>query len=363
MSNFIDDGIEKEINDLIKRIMENSQKSEEGKDIDDNFDENFNEYLASSIAYGLKGDKKVPYFPCDTCKKKQVITEQYHKVCNREYVPPYVDRDCMDFKIALVVDRIDEATLQKIFRYLMFRISIREISECIKDPEWRRQAESILRARGYGRFIEEAFGNFNKNAIYQLLFDINYCYFDYETSRNLKDSECTDMIKYYIVILIRDKIKNSLFRIIKLIELELEYKISVVEGEIRYYIKCLLQEIAITPLPATNYNITYFNKIGSLTELLKIFDGLEGGKHDERSDFRHIRDTIRKYEKVVRTILDALNKKIREYDCLIGQRKFIVGITGICERPNTIPYESEGNNVLIPPQPLVILNPTKDKES
>lgn len=357
------DNIENEINELIKRIMDNSNKSEEEDKIDENFDENFDEFLASSIAYGVKGDKRVPYFPCDTCKRKQVIAEQYQKICNREYIPPYVDVDCRDYKIALVVDRLDEETLEKIFKYLLFRISIRELADCIKDPEWRKQAESILRAKGYGRFIEDTFGRFDRKEIYRILFDINYSSFDSYSSRNLNSSECIEMLKYYIVLFIRNKIKNSLFRIIKLIELELEYRISIVEGEIRYYIKCILQEIAITPLPAANYNINFFNKIGSLTELLKIFNGIEGGKHDERSDFRNIRDTIKRYEKVIRTTFDSLNKKIKEYDYLISQRRYIVGITGLCERPNVIPYESERANILIPPQPLVILNPPKETES
>jgi hypothetical protein len=353
-----DDGLINEIDSLIKRIMEGPKEDDKGG-IDDNFDENFNEYLASSIAYGMKGDKKVPYFPCDTCKRKQIIDEQYKRICNKEYVPAYVDSDCRDFKIALVVDRIDEETLHKVFKYLTYRITIREIVDCIKDPEWRRQAESILRVQGFCNFIEATFGRFDKKTIMQVLFDLSYCYFDDYTSRNLAQNECIEMLKYYVVLLIRNKIKDSIFRIIKLIELELEYKIAVIESEIRYYIKCVLQEIAITPLPATNYNINYFNKVGSLTELLKIFNGSEGGRHDERSDFRHIRDTVRKYEKVVRTTLDALNKKIKQFECLIEQRRFIVGITGICERPNVIPVETGGTNVLIPPQPLVILSPPK----
>jgi len=173
------------------------------------------------------------------------------------------------------------------------------------------------------------------------------------------------MVKYYIVLTVRDKIKESLFKIAKLIELELEYKIAVIEGEIRYIIRCILQEIVVTPLPTTNYNITHFNEIGSLTELLKIFNGFEGGKHDERSDFKEIRDTIAKYEKVVRTTFELLNDKIKEYGCLIDQRKFIVGVTGICERPNVYPvYDYEGQNVIIPPVPIVILNsPSNSREA
>lgn len=357
-----DDNLQNEIKNLVNRIMDNSKGNEEDSGKDENFDENFNEFLSSSLEYGIKGDKRIPYFPCDTCKKKQVIIEEYKRICNREYIPPYVDNDCRDFKIALVVEKIDEETLEKVFKYLIFRISIREILDCIEDPEWRRQGEAILRAKGYGRFIEDAFGRFNKKSIYQFLFDLNYCYFDNYTSRNLETLECNEMLKYYIVYILRKKIKESLFRIIKLIEIELEYKIAVVESQIRYYIKCILQEIAITPLPAANYNITHFNKIGSLTELLKIFDGAEGGRHDERSDFRNIRDTIRKYERVIRTTLDALNKNIKEYECLTSQRRFIVGITGICERPNATPYEREATSILIPPQPVVILNPQRDKE-
>jgi hypothetical protein len=191
-----------------------------------------------------------------------------------------------------------------------------------------------------------------------MLFDINYFYFDVEYNRNLDEKDRICMLKYYIVLVLRNKIKESFFRIARLIELELEYKIAVIEGEIRYLIKCILQEIAITPLPAANYNINYFNKIGSLTELLRIFDGLEGGKHEERSDFRHIRDTIMKYEKVIRTTFDLLNKKIKEYETLIGQRRFIVGVTGICERPNVFPTSENGTThpVVVPPQPVVILD-------
>lgn len=351
---------ENEIDDIIKKVMENSKEDAadlEGE-IDGSIDDCFNEYLLSSVNYGLKDGKKVAYFPCDTCKKKQIIIEQYNKVCNRHYTPPYVDPDCADFKLALIVDRIDEEIIEKIFRYLVFRISIRDIACAIADPEWRRQAEDILRVQGYSNFINESFGKFTKKQIIQILFDINYFYFDLDYSRNLDEKECACMLRYYIVLVLRGRIKESLFRIVKMIELELEYKIAVIESEIRYLIKCILQEIAITPLPAANYNITYFNKIGTLTELLKIFNGIEGGKHDERSDFRHIRDTIIKFEKVVRTTLDLLNKKIKEYEALISQRKFIVGVTGICERPNIFPTsENGGSPLVVPPQPVVILNP------
>jgi hypothetical protein len=350
-----------EIDDIIKKVMENVKEgaaADVDGAIDGSIDDCFNEYLLSSVNYGLKDGKKVAYFPCDTCKQKQVIIEQYNKVCNRQYIPPYVDPDCADFKLALIVDRIDEDIIEKIFRYLVFRISIRDIARAIADPEWRRQAEDILRVQGYSNFINDSFGKFTKKQIIQLLFDINYFYFDLDFSRNLDERECICMLKYYIVLVLRNRIKESLFRIVKLIELELEYKIAVIESEIRYLIKCILQEIAITPLPAANYNITYFNKIGTLTELLKIFDGMEGGKHDERSDFRHIRDTIIKFEKVIRTTLDLLNKKIKEFEALIGQRKFIVGVTGICERPNVFPSSENGlGPVVVPPQPVVILNP------
>lgn len=349
-----------EIDDIIKKAIENTKEgaADVDSDLDGSIDDCFNEYLLSSVNYGLKDGKKVAYFPCDTCKQKQVIIEQYNKVCNRQYIPPYVDTDCADFKLALIVDRIDDEIIERIFRYLVLRISIRDIACVIADPEWRRQAEDILRVQGYSNFINESFGKFTKKQIIQILFDINYFYFDTDYNRNLDNKECICMLKYFIVLVLRSRIKESLFRIVKLIELELEYKITVIESEIRYLIKCILQEIAITPLPAANYNITYFNKIGTLTELLKIFDGSEGGKHDERSDFRHIRDTITKFEKVIRTTLDLLNKKIKEFEALIAQRKFIVGVTGICERPNVFPTAENGvNPLVVPPQPVVILNP------
>jgi hypothetical protein len=349
--------IDNEIDAFLKSVVDKVRENQNSMDFDD-IEDFFDEFISSSLSYGMKDGKKVPYFPCDTCKKKQVITEQYNKVSSKEYIPPYVDRDVRDFRLALVIDRIDEKIIERVFRYLLLRTSIKEIVEIIDDPEWRKQAESILIATGYVNFIEKEFGRINKKLIIQMLFDINYCYFNYYNKRNLTEFECIGMIKYYIIVALRDNIKESLFRIIKLIELELEYKIAVIEGEIRYLIKCILQEIVITPVPAANYNITFFNKIGSLTELLKLFNGFEGGKHDERGDFRHIRDTIRKYEKVVRTTLDLLNKKIKEYECLIGQRTFIVGVTGICERPNVFPMEASGRDtVVVPPQPLIVLNP------
>lgn len=348
------------IDDLIKKIMDNANSGDDSSEyeIEGGIDDIFNEYLQSSVEYGIRGGKKVAYFPCDNCKKKQVIIEQYNKVCNKQYTPPYVDQDCRDFKIALIVERIEDEIVDKVFKYLIYRTSIREIVCAIVDPEWRRQAEDILRTQGYSNFINDVFGKFNKKQIVQMLFDINYFYFDVEYSRNLDEKDAICMLKYYIVLVLRNKIKESFFRIARLIELELEYKIAVIEGEIRYLIKCILQEIAITPLPAANYNINYFNKIGSLTELLRIFDGLEGGKHEERSDFRHIRDTVMKYEKVIRTTFDLLNKKIKEYEALIGQRRFIVGVTGICERPHVFPTSENGTTppVVVPPQPVVILD-------
>lgn len=340
-----------------------SSEAAADESIDGNIEDCFSEFLLSSVNYGVKDGKKLAYFPCDTCKRKQVIAEQYNKVCNRHYIPPYVDPECGDYKLLLILERIEGDIVEKIFKYLVFRISIRDIVCAIVDPEWRRQAEDILRIEGYSSFIQNSFGCFNKKQIIEMLFDINYCFFDSTFSRNLDKKECIYMLKYYIVLTIRTRIKESFFRIVKLIELELEYKIAVIEGEIRYVIKCILQEIAITPLPASNYNITHFDKLGTLTELLKIFNGVEGGKHDERSDFRHIRDTIRKYEKVVRTTLDLLNKKIKEYETLIGQRTFIVGVTGICERPSVFPKNEESEDkMIVPPQPVVIIGSGEKKE-
>jgi hypothetical protein len=351
-----DGNLNYEIDEFLKKIVKNVKEIENE---DDDIDSNFQEFVHSTVEYSLKGDKKIPYFPCDTCKRKQIIAEQYNKVCNREYIPPYVDPDCRDYKLALVIDRIDCEIIEKVFRYLLFRISIKEIVDNIDDPEWQMQAEKILRIRGYGNFIEKEFGKFNKKQIVQMLFDVNYCYFDSYNKRNLDDTECISMLKYYIVLTLRDRIKESLFRIVKLIELELEYKITVIESEIRYFIKCVLQELVITPLPATNYNINHFNKIGSLTELLRLFNSHEG-KHDERSDFRHIRDTVRKYERVVRNTLEILNKKIKQYEQLLNQRNFIVGITGVCERQSVVSSgETQGVSVVIPPQPVIVLNPTK----
>jgi hypothetical protein len=345
-----------EIDAFLKSVVDRVREAQLG--VDDEIEDFFDEVVSSTLSYGTKDGKRVPYFPCDPCMTKQVVAEQYNKVANKEYVPPYVDTDTRDFKLALVLDRTDEKIIEKVFRYLLLRTSIREIIEIIDDPEWRKQAEALLIANGYVTFIEKEFGKISKKLIIQMLFDINYCYFDSYYKRNLTQLECISMLKYYIVVALRDRIKESLFRIVKLIALELEYKIAVIESEIRYLIKCILQEIVITPIPAANYNITHFNKIGSLTELLRLFNGFEGGKHDERGDFRHIRDTIRKYEKVIRTTFDLLNKKIKEYECLIGQRTFIVGVTDICERPNVTPIEVGGAvPVVVPPQPLIVLNP------
>ncbi|TDT62424.1 hypothetical protein [Fonticella tunisiensis] len=351
--------LDNEIDDFLRKVIDKVKENQSKNDFDD-IEDFFDEFITSSLSYGLKDGKKAPYFPCDTCKRKQIITEQYNRECRREYIPPYVDKDARDYKLALVIDRIDDKIVEKVFRYLLLRISIKEITDVIDDPEWRKQAESLLLARGYMSFIEQEFGRINKKLIIQILFDINYCYFNYYYKRNLTEHEIVNMLKYYIIIVLRDRIKESLFRIVKIIELELEYKIAVIESEIRYLIKCILQEILITPIPAANYNITSFNKIGSLTDLLKILNGLDGGKHDERGDFRHIRDTIRKYEKVIRTTLELLNRKIKEYEDLISQRTFIVGVTGICERPTVTPIEINGREpIVVPPQPVIVLNPPK----
>jgi hypothetical protein len=350
-----DNNIDYEIDEFLKKIVNNMKQIPNNED---EIDDSFNEFVANTVEYSLKGDKKIPYFPCDTCKKKQVLIDQYHKICHREYIPPYIDPDCRDYKIALVIERIDAQIVERAFKYLIFRTSINEIVERIDDPEWRMQAESILRVKGYGAFIEKEFGKLGKDQIIQMLFDINFYYFDCDSRRTLKEAECLCMLKYYIVLSLRDRVKEGLFKIAKLIEIELEYKITVIESEIRYFIKCILQEIVITPLPATNYNITFFNKIGSLTELMKIFNGIDAGRHDERSDFRHIRNTVERYEKVVRTSFDILNKKIKQLEELLSQRKFIVGVTGVCEKQGVLSSgESVGPSVVIPPQPVIVLNP------
>lgn len=350
------------IDETLKRIFESS-----GYDEDENVEigDCFNENILSSVNYGIKDGKKFAYFPCDTCKKIKAIIEEYKKVCIKEYIPPYIDRDCRDYKIALVIEKIDDCIVEKAFTYLVYRTSIDEIIKCIDDPEWRKQAEALLRSTGFKHFIDENFGRFTKQKIIDMLFDVNFCYFDWYYKRNLCEDECVLMVKYYIVMILRNRIKESLYKITKLIELELEYKIAVIESEIRYLIKCILQEIVITPLPAANYNIETFNKIGSLTDILKILDGISGkegccGKHDQRNDFKHIRDTIRKYEKVVRTTLEILNKKILEYEKLVNQRSFIVGVTGICDNKSILKDGFiEKSPVIIPPIPIVIINSTK----
>lgn len=351
-----------DIDEIIKKVAQNAFYDEaEGIEIGDCFNEN----ILSSVCYGIKDGKKVAYFPCDTCKTKKAIIEEYNRVCIKEYIPPYIDKDCRDYKIALVIEKIDDCIIEKAFTYLVYRTSIDEILRCIDDPEWRKQAEALLRSTGFKCFIDENFGRFTKQRIIDMLFDVNFCYFDGYYKRNLCESECVLMVKYYIVQVLRNRIKESLYKIAKLIELELEYKIAVIESEIRYLIKCILQEILITPIPAANYNIESFNKIGSLTDILKILDGISGkegccGKHDQRNDFRHIRDTIRKYEKVIRTTLDILNKKILEYEKLIDQRAFIVGITGICDRNGLMTNgRFEKSPIITPPVPIVVVNPSK----
>lgn len=357
-----DKKIDKKVEELFREIVDEVRDNQKRVFDENEYFDNFDEYIKDAVNVGV-GVKRPPCSACDECKKKQVIIEQYNRVCNKEYIPPYIDKDCRDFKLSLVIQRIDDRILESVFSYLIYRVSIREILCKIDDPEWKRDGEALLASTGYNTFIQNSFGKINKNLIIQMLFDVNYCYFNADYKRNLSKSECQTMIKYFIVITLRNRLKESLFKIAKLIELELEYKIAVIEGEIRYIIKCILQEIVITPLPATNYNITFFNKIGSLTELLKIYNGFEGGKHDERSDFRHIRDTINKYEKVVRTSLDLLNSKIKEYGDLTQQRTFIVGVTGICERPNVFPEYKDGiAPVVVPPVPVVILSPPKDRE-
>lgn len=351
-----------DIDKVIDKIMSNVRSMEEDHE-DDNYD-CYDDFILESMNKGTDG-KKIAYSPCDSCGRKKVIIHNYKRVANREYIPPYIDPDVRDFKIALIIERIDSDTVEKIFKYLLFRVSIRDILDKIDDPEWRKQAEAIIRTSGYSAFIDKNFGKLNKKQIIQLLFDVNFCYFNDYDKRNINNSECEEMLKYYIVLVLRGSIKESLLKIVKTIELELEYKIAVIEGEIRYIIKCILQEIVVAPFPTNNLSVEDFNKIGSLTEVLKVLDGviINGntaalGKHDERSDFRHIRDTIRKYEKTVRTSFDLLNKKISQYEHLLGQRKYIVGVTGICEKASDVRIDDEGTPpVVVPPIPLVVLNP------
>lgn len=338
----------------IDRLLNEISKTSRNIDHDNGgISDDFQELVESGCENTLKG-KRLVSSPCDSCGKKGVITRAWKKVCNIRYIPPYVDEDCRDFKLALIIDKIEAPIVEKVFKFLIYRISINEIVNCIDDPEWKMQAETILRSMGFYNFVRKEFGQFNKEEISQMLFDINFCCFDYQNKRTLTDSECTQMLKYYIVYTLRDKMRESIVKISELIELDLEYKIAVIEGEIRYIINCLLEKLVLTPFEGGNYTITNFNKIGSLTQLLEIFNGLNCGKHDQRNDFKHIRDTINKYEKVLRTSFDFLNRKIRELECLFNQRRFIVGVTGICDKCS---FENEYPDIIVPPQPVIILNP------
>lgn len=345
----------RKIEAIYREVFEELKKNQKEIFEESEFDDNFNEYVFDHLSVGAKGCQ---CSACDDCRKKQIITEQYNRVCAKEYIPPYVDLECRDFKLSLVIQRIDSKIIETAFSYLIYRVSIREILCNIEDPEWKRDAETLLVSVGFNNFITENFGKISKNLIIQMLFDVNFCYFNIDYRRNLNQNECLLMLKYYFVFTIRDRIKESLYKIAKLIELELEYRIAVIEGEIKYIIRCILQEIAITPLPSPTYNITHFNMIGSLTDLLRIFNGVDGGRHDQRSDFRSIRDTIKKYEKVVRTSLELLNKKIKEYGDLTEQRSFIVGITGVCDKQGFFNNcEHGGAPLIVPPTPVVVLNP------
>ncbi|MEG0371169.1 MAG: hypothetical protein RR645_02615 [Clostridium sp.] len=339
-----------EINKLLNNI---NKASKQGDHDIGNIGDDFQEFVSSGCSNTIKGGKVVND-PCDSCSKQKVITKTWNKICNLKYIPPYIDEDCRDFKLALIIEKIEPKIIEKVFKFLIYRISVSEIMGCIDDPEWKVQAENILRANGYYNFIRCEFGEFKKEEISQLLFDINFCVFDYQNKRTLEDSECVTMLKYYIVYALRDRIKESIVKVSELIELDLEYKIAVIEGEIKYIIKCLLEQLIITPFEGGNYTVTSFNKIGGLTDLLEIFNGLNSGKHDQRNDFKHIRDTINKFEKVLRTSFDFLNRKIKELECLMNQRRFIVGITGICGRSQ---YEEETPDIIVPPKPVIILNP------
>lgn len=351
--------IDREIDNFLKKLSERFETVDEECEYEDCF----NEFVKDSIEGGMK-DKRVQYNPCNACRKKQVIIDAYNRICNREYIPPYVDEDCRNYKLALVAEKVEEEILVNVFEYLIFRVSIREIIDKIDDIEWRCKAEDILISTGYDRFIEENFGKFSKRQIIRMLYNVNYIPFDADKKRTLNEKECITMIKYYIVLAVREKVNESMLKILRLIELELEYKIAVIEEEIRYIIKCILQEILITPIQSNNYNINSFNVVGALTELFKIFDGVvingtvaANGKHDERSDFRHFRDTIGKYEKAIRVSFELLTKKIKQYGELIEQRRYIVGYTGICERPNVYPTNGVDKNIVVPPKPIIILNP------
>lgn len=342
--------LDHEIDNLLNNILKASKKIDHDKG---NISDDFQDYVSHGCEHTIKGGRLVSDV-CDSCSKKRTIARAWKKICNIRYIPPYIDEDCRDFKLALIIEKIEPKIVEKVFKFLIYRVSISQIVDCIDDPEWKKQAESILRSNGYYNFIRKEFGQFDKEEISQLLFDINFCYFDYQNKRTLTDSECVTMLKYYIVYALRDKMKESIVKIVELIELDLEYKIAVIEGEIRYIIKCLLEKLVITPFEGGNYTITSFNKVGSLTDLLEIFNGLNCGKHDQRNDFKHIRDTINRYEKVLRTSFDFLNRKIKELECLVNQRRFIVGVTGICDRGQ---YEEDTPDILIPPQPVIILNP------
>lgn len=344
-----DNDLDLEIDKLLDKISKASKKADD--DFGDVSDD-FQEIVAQGCEHTLKGRKCIAD-SCDSCGKKRVITRAWKKACNIKYIPPYINDDCRDFKLALILEKIEPQIVEKVFKFLIYRVGINEIVACIDDPEWQMQAENILKANGFYNFIRNEFGEFSKEEISQLLFDVNFCYFDYQNKRTLTDSECVTMLKYYIVYALRDKIKESIVKISELIELDLEYKIAVIEGDIRYIIKCLLEKLLITPFEGGNYTINSFNKIGGLTALLEIFNGLNCGKHDQRNDFKHIRDTINKYEKVLRTSFDFLNRKIKELECLLNQRRFIVGVTGICEEDSSVEYP----DIVAPPKPVIILNP------
>lgn len=348
------DDLDLEIDQLLDKISKASEES------DDNIKNDVQEAEAQGFEHGhhhshnkhkVKGKRCIADC-CDSCGKKRVITAAWKKICDVKCIPNYIDSDCRDFKLALIIEKIEPEIIEKIFKFLIYRVSINQVVKCIEDPEWRCQAENLLRAKGFYNFIRKEFGEFSKEEISQLLFDVNFCYFDYQNKRSLTDSECTTMLKYYVVYALRSKMKESIVKISELIELDLEYKIAVIESEINYIIKCILEKLLITPFEGGNYTINSFNKIGGLTALLEIFNGLNYGKHDQRNDFKHIRDTIGKYEKVLRTSFDFLNRKIKQVECLVNQRRFIVGITGICEEEVCLGY----HNSVEPPTPVVILN-------
>lgn len=356
--------IDKKVERIFSEIADEIKNKQEVIDDENDVQDAFDEYVVNSVTSGVGEPNKVAFTcgGCDSCKRKQIITEQYYRVTSREYIPPYVDKDCRDFRIALVIDRLDEQILERAVSFLLLRTSIDDVVSRISKNEWKDEARNVLRNVGFKQFFDNNFGKLTKVLIGRMMFDVNYCCFNPRVKKNLNKSECTEMIKFYIIAALRDNIKEDLYKFAKIVELELEYKIAVIEGEIKYIIKCLLQELVISPLPMTNYNINFFNKIGSLTEVLKLMNGFEGGKHDQHEDFRSIRNTIKKYQKVVETSFDLLNKKIKEYECLINQRILIVGITGICET-TTMPYPlPKGKQpIMVPPVPIVVLNPPSGK--